>query len=298
MSLQVRTRVAAVTCAVVLSHFGCVGFDEDAAELDESFSGNGFDPIVFVAPCPPPGTDYPTIAGVYGPFIDFLRTQGYPESYLNNWVPSTGSPVCYSTFTLAAALDPFVDQVLAATGKSKVDIVAASGGALTGRLWLNDASNHDKVQDFVSVNGVNHGSVFTEIGGELQIALGAPNYEQMKELFPPYACEGETFFGQSQDLQLAVNGCLTASGRTVARDETPGSANYLAIRNTLDEQVIPGEAACLDQGFQNDCSGSVNVAVSVPPGTCDFPPMGNVCPAHVRTIFVPETWQLIYDFLN
>ena len=289
---------AAASSVALAALVGCAGPTGDVSTEDIGVGG-GIDPIVFVPPCPPPGMDYAAVSTAFNPLIQMFLDRGYPAAYLNNWVPNVGLPVCYGTYDLAAGLSDYVDQVLAATNRPRVDIIGASGGPLTARLYISAMGGNKYVRDFVSVAGPNHGTEFGINGGPLQDAFGAPSYEQLKETSPPYACEGETYFGQSDDVQFALNGCLTPTGRTVNRDETPnGGVDYLSIRNTLDDQIFPNESACLNQKFQNDCSDSkVNVAITAPAGPCPWPEVGGLCPAHVNTLFAPETEELIYDFV-
>jgi hypothetical protein len=166
-------------------------------------------------------------------------------------------------------------------------------GALTVRLYLLEGSG--EVDDFVSIGGAHHGSVVAAAAVEWQAKAGAPAYEGAKEMTPPYACQGQAS-GGAADVQFSVNGCLTPTGRTVERDETPGAVAYLSIWNSLDEIQIPQEGACLNQRFQNDCSDTnVNVQVAVSPGPGPCGPGG--CPGHVVMIWDPGVMQRTYDFV-
>ena len=221
--------------------------------------------------------------------VEHFKTRGHPDSHLRRFVAS--GPPCDSTVTQARELGAFVDSVRAATGARTVDVVAHSMGALTTRLFLQNAG--DRVDGFVSIGGANHGSGVAHAGVEWQARFGAPAYEGAKEMAPPYACEGETL--QAADVQFQLNGCLTAGGRTVAVDETPRRVRYLSIWNELDEIVDPPQSACLNQRFQGDCGDSVNVSVTVPPGPGPCGPQG--CPGHVTMVWDPGVRQRTYDFL-
>ena len=302
--LAMKFKLWPVACAMVasISLLGCAGLDEEddeGAPLDEIELAGNRAPVIFVPPCPPPGVDYPTVAGAFVPLMNYLKAnKGYTDAILFNWIPNTGLPVCYSSYDLAAALAVKVQEVRAATGATKVDLVGASGGPVTARVYLAQGG-HQFVGKYVSIAGVNHGTDFAIIAGDLQDMFGYPNYEQMKELYPPYACQGEAYFGESGDVQFDINGCLTPTGRTVARDETPGTTKYLSIRNLQDDQIFPNQSACLNMRFQNDCADTkVNVAVSVPGGPCDFPAFGNQCPPHVRTIFDVNVHKTVAKFLT
>lgn len=299
-----RKFVSAVACTALLSLAvsGCAmdPGEEDDASLDniESY-GAPMLPIIFVPGCPPPGMDYPTIATAFNPMVNYLLSKGYPSNYLDQWIPNTGLPVCYASYDLAARLSTEVQRVRSATGQWKVDIIAISGGAATARVYVGPLGGTRYVRNLVTLAGTNHGSQFASIAGDLQAQLGYPNYEQMKEMYPPYACQGQTWGGQSRDVQFDLNGCLTKNTRTVWRDETPGYTDYLSVWNTLDDQIIPTQSACLNQRRQNDCSDSeVNDAFSIPGGYCDFPPAGNQCPPHFMIAFDANVWADVYSFLR
>lgn len=301
MRSQIRSgrKVGAVACTALLSTLvGCAAMDDsDSLDGDALAIAGGLDPIVFVPGCAPPGIDYPTLASMFDPMIDFFRSKGYPDSYLNKWVPDA-PPFCPSNFDQADAIGAYIGEVRAATGAPRVDVIAVSGGPVATRVYIKEGGNN-VIRDFVSISGVNHGTEFGIVGGQLQEIFGYPNYEQMKELYPPYACAGQTFFGQSADVQAFINGCLTPTGRTVNVDETPnGGVEYLQIVNTLDDQIIPWQSACLNQRFQNDCSDTrVNRTVTLPPGPCPFAAFGGICPPHAMPVFDQGVWDMTYAFV-
>jgi triacylglycerol lipase len=294
---RARGSAAALGFAVltVLS-VGCLEEGEgDEAELDELEAGPPVNPVVFVHGCPLPPGNNAGDALFFGAMIDFFKARGYPDSYLQRFISPTA--VCDSNITQAAQLEQFIEGVRASTGAAKVDIVAHSMGALTSRLYLQ--TFHDRADDFVSVAGANHGSLIAVNGTEWQLLFGVPAYEGAQEMFPQYACQGQAL--NAADVQFWLNGCLTATGRSVARDETPGAVDYLSIRNNLDEIVLPHGSECLNQNKKNDCSDtSVNVAFNVLPALGPCGPMGLplVCPGHVATVFNPAVMQRTYDFLS
>jgi len=294
MVLTRLTQIAAALAFVAVTPLaaGC-SQEGDVASLDQSQIG-GFDeflsdPVIFVHGCPPPGATNEMVANlVFGPMLDYYRSQGYPESYLALFVHSGAA--CDSTISEANELADLIERVLDDTGASQVDIVAHSMGAFTTRL-LFAYDWHVVVNDFVSIGGSNHGTLAGEQGAALQEKFGAPAYEGMKEMFFPYACEGETPDGAA-DVQAEVNGCLGFFGRDDLIDETPGDTEYLSIRNTMDEEIQPNESSCLDQEFQDDCGADLNVAVTVPPAAGPCSPEG--CPAHVTLAWDADVIDMTY----
>lgn len=256
-------------------------------------------PVIFVHGCPPappicstesgaPCTNEQE-SGLWLQMVAYFKGRGYPDTHLNRFVAS--GPPCDSALTQSEELAALVDKVLAATGAPKVDIVAHSMGSLTTRLYLEQSG--DRVDDFVSIGGGNHGSLVAAAGVEWQARFGAPAYEGAKQMSPPYACEGETV--QAADIQFELNGCLTANGRTTERDETPGRVSYLSIWNSVDEIVSPRESSCLNQRFRNDCSDTrVNMTVTVPAGPGPCGPDG--CPGHVTMVWDPGVLRTTFEF--
>lgn len=293
-SVLIKLATAACTLLSGSVFLACTVVGEDEPGLDEAYDVGSHNPIVFgTAGCPLPPMTYAIQETAWDNMKEFLRDQGYPDSYLNTFIPKGAT--CPSNLDLALQLAYFVQQVRYRTGADKVDIIAASMGNPAVRTYLALGGNR-YVHDYVSLVGVNHGTQAGVIGAQLQQQFGYPNFEQIKEAFPPYACLGQTV--DAHDVQYLINGCLTPTGRTTYRDETPGSTRYLSIRNTIDELNIPSETACLNQSRQNDCSDPVNMAVTIPAGPCDFPPFNNMCPGHAQPVLDPGVWQTVFDFIT
>ena len=263
---------------------------EDPAPLDPQLAARPT-PVVFVHGCPPPPFNNQTESEGWVDMMNFFRAGGYSDDRLHVFVLS--GETCRSNVDWGAEIGEFVDQVTVATRSRRVDIVAHSMGPVATRVFMN-SGGYKKVRSFVSIVAANHGSEAALGFSSFQALLGYPAYEGAKEAYPPYACHGES---TEADVQFSLNGCLTASGRTVSADETPfeqgekggGRVRYLSIWNPLDEVVIPSESSCLNQRFQNDCSDPVNLSITVLPGPL---------PAHVMIISNPAAMQAVFDFLS
>lgn len=292
--MLIRNALSAVIAPAVIFAFmmtGCdVGAEDDQPTLDEIEGPHALEPTIWVHGCAPPVATQEQISHFTDPQRQFFASKGYPASFMYRFVFSGAQ--CGSNIDFANEISDLVDQALAETGADRVNIVAHSMGALATRLYLYQGGNK-KVRRFISLAGANHGGNGAAVAVQLQAAFGYPAYEGGKELYPPYACAGQTS-GGAADIQATVNGCLTATGRTAYVDETPeGGASFLSIRNTLDEEVVPVGSACLNQRFQNDCADRVNVAVTVPPGPGPCGPEG--CPGHVTMLWDPGVMQRVYD---
>jgi triacylglycerol esterase/lipase EstA (alpha/beta hydrolase family) len=146
-----------------------------------------------------------------------FKADGYTASELDAW----SYDWTQSNVTTASQLATEVKRVLAATGASKVDIVAHSMGPLSARYYLKNLGGTSYVDDFVSVAGVNHGTTVASWCSWL--------YTSCAQMYT-----GSSFL-------TSLN-----SG-----DETPGSVSYASYWSNCDDAVLPNSSALL--------SGATNV---------------------------------------
>jgi len=106
-----------------------------------------------------------------------------------------------------------VDQILAATGASKVDIIAHSAGSVSSRYYLKNLGGDTKVDAWVSLAGPNHGT---------DTALDC-SFTPCVEIQP-----GSAFLA-------TLN----------AGDETPGSPRYATWWSPCDETINPDMSVLL-----------------------------------------------------
>ncbi|NYT93236.1 triacylglycerol lipase [Salinispora sp. H7-4] len=186
-------------------------------------------PVVFVHGMTTDASDWNT-------WIDRFRADGYQSSELYTWSYDWKQ----SNATTAAQLQTKVQEVLAATGAAKVDIVAHSMGVLSSRWYLKNMGGTETVDDFVSIAGVNHG---TNVAVFLPVVTGG-NGTEASVFCPVYKSCREMFWGSS--FLRSLN-----SG-----DETPGSVRYAALWSTCDAVIDPDISAKLD-GAANMSVGCV-----------------------------------------
>jgi triacylglycerol lipase len=162
------------------------------------------DPILFVHGWSGSASNWSTM-------ISRFEKDGYPSSYLSAYTYNTSQS---NKTDAEKEVKSHVESLLKATGASKVDIIAHSMGSLNTRWYIKFvAGGQEKVDDWVSLGGPNHG---TEAAN---FCFGT-------------ACEemriGSKFLGELN-----------------AGDETPGTVNYGTWWSPCDEFINPDESVIL-----------------------------------------------------
>ncbi|MFE9259157.1 esterase/lipase family protein [Streptomyces sp. NPDC006879] len=157
-------------------------------------------------------------ASTWNTWVNDFKADGYSASELFTWSYNWKQ----SNKTTASQLATKVQQVLAQTGASKVDIVSHSMGSLSSRWYLKFNGGTSYVDDFVSVAGVNHG---TDIS---------------------FFC---SFYTSCKEMVIGSSFLKTLN----AGDETPGNVSYATLWSTCDAAINPDESAKL--------SGATNTSV-------------------------------------
>lgn len=134
-----------------------------------------------------------------------------------------------SNVTTAYQLRDKVNQVLAETGASKVDIVSHSMGGLSSRYYVKHLGGQSKVDDWVSIGGPNHGTNAA------------------------YAC-WTTSCGEMRYNSWLLNDLNSG-------DETPGPVHYGTFRSWCDEVINPDSSVILSGATNREvgCIGHVSL---------------------------------------
>ena len=112
---------------------------------------SGKTPVVFI-------NGYILTPAMWDSFVAYLKTQGYTSGdIMNVGYVSTGANAVSATEG-AAQLAQRVDQILAATGKSKVDIVGHSLGNLMIKACIVEGGCAGKVDHWENVAGAQNGT--------------------------------------------------------------------------------------------------------------------------------------------
>jgi len=165
------------------------------------------DPILFVH-------GWQGSAAQWRPMMARFRGDGWSDRQLFAWTFDDRE----SNAVRAARISTRIDQVLAATGAARVDIVTHSMGSLSTRYYLKHLARPGRVDAWVSLGGPNHG---TE-AARLCFSTAC------REMRP-----GSPFLA-----------ALNRGG------ETPGAVRYATWWSPCDEAVQPAASAALD-GAEN-----------------------------------------------
>jgi len=192
---MVRKRLAAFATAIALCITGAAFAPTGALALD---------PILFVH-------GWNGSASNWNTMVSRFEKDGYPKSHLSTYTYNSST----SNKTLAETeVKSRVESLLKATGAAKVDILAHSMGSLNSRWYIKFvAGGQEKVDDWVSFGGPNHGTkvantCFTTTCLEMRI--------------------GSKFLTELN-----------------AGDETPGTVNYGTWWSPCDEFINPPESTIL-----------------------------------------------------
>ncbi|WP_329246989.1 triacylglycerol lipase [Actinoallomurus sp. NBC_01490] len=134
-------------------------------------------------------------------------------AYQYNWAQSNK--------TSAAGLASYVQQVLAQTGASQVDIVNHSMGGLVSDWYIKELGGQPYVRHLASIAGANHGTTY---------ASACLIYPSCQEMYP-----GSSF------IQTVTSG-----------DETPGNTKYATWYSACDGVIIPYTSTELNGATNNN----------------------------------------------
>ena len=173
------------------------------AALAPAATASAVEPILFVHGWNSSGTVWNTMIGRF-------QADGWTAAQTNNWSYNTAQ----SNVTTAGQVNTKVDQIRAATGAAKVDIISHSMGGLNTRYYLKNLGGAAEVDEWVSLGGPNHGT---------QTA---------------YACFWNTSCFEMQPGSSFLNNLN-------ATDETPGAVNYGTWWSPCDNVINPDSSVSL-----------------------------------------------------
>lgn len=142
------------------------------------------DPILFVH-------GWNSSGSVWTTMIDRFTADGWTAAELNNWSYNTSQ----SNKTTAAQIQTKVDQILAATGATKVDIITHSMGGLSSRWYAKELGGNTKIDEWVSLGGPNHGTDTAFLCGQTSCVEMRPNSTFLKTLNSGDETPGTTRYG-------------------------------------------------------------------------------------------------------
>lgn len=185
------------------------------AAMAPAASAAAVEPILFVH-------GWNSSGSVWNTMISRFQADGWTAAQTNNWNYNTAQ----SNVTTAGQLSTKVDQILTATGASKVDIITHSMGGLSSRYYLKNLGGTAKVDEWVSLGGPNHGTSTA------------------------YLCFWNTSCFEMQPGSSFLNALNSG-------DETPGAVNYGTWWSPCDEVINPDSSVPLSgaSNTQTACMG-------------------------------------------
>ena len=166
-------------------------------------SASHVDPILFVH-------GYTSNASAWDTMKARFQADGWESNRLYAYTFSSTQ----SNATVAQAVAQRVNEIKAATGAARVDIITHSMGGLSSRYYLKNLGGTTNVDDWVSLGGPNHGTTW---------AYGCFFFSPCNQMIP-----GSSFLNQLN------------SG-----DETPGAVNYGTWWSPCDELINPDTSTIL-----------------------------------------------------
>jgi triacylglycerol lipase len=204
---MVRRRLSAFVTAIALCLAGAAFVPASSLALD---------PILFVHGWSGSASNWNTMKARF-------EKDGYPASHLLAYSYNTSQS---NKTTAETEVKSRVESLLASTGATKVDIIAHSMGSLNSRWYIKFVSGgQEKVDDWVSLGGPNHGTSAANI-------CFSTSCVEMRI--------GSKFLGELN-----------------AGDETPGTVNYGTWWSPNDEFINPDESVILS-GATNTKTASIS----------------------------------------
>jgi len=173
------------------------------ASAGKPSSASHVDPILFVH-------GYTSNAATWNTVVSRFQADGWEANRLFAYTFSSTQ----SNATIAQAVAQRVNEIKAATGAAKVDIITHSMGGLSSRYYIKNLGGAANVDDWVSLAGPNHGTTW---------AYGCFFFSPCNQMIP-----GSSFLNQLN------------SG-----DETPGAVNYGTWWSNCDELINPDTSTIL-----------------------------------------------------
>ena len=153
-------------------------------------------------------------ADVWQVWFDEAQRRGYRADEITMFDYDT----CQPSVNVGAALANRIDEVLAATGAPKVDLIAHSMGSIISRSCIRSGGCAGKVGRFASIAGANHGTLWANF---CPLAFWSPSCGDMLP-------EGPYLAGLN------------------ATDETWGDTGYRTMVSWCDLTIVPFTSTALD----------------------------------------------------
>ncbi len=215
MSVLTKTLLCALLTSCIISPaFAAKGGKGGGGESTPPPEPAAHDPVLFVHGWNSSGSTWNTM-------INYFLADGWSSAELFNW----SYDYRQSNATTAMEIDAKINQIMADTGASKVDVVVHSMGGLSSRYYLKFLNGASNVDAWVSLGSPNHGT------DTANFCFDASCYEMR--------------IGSSYLKNLN-------SG-----DETPGDTRYRTWRSPCDTVINPDDSVKL-KGATNTLTNCIS----------------------------------------
>lgn len=148
--IRIRRRTSASLVLAALALAACepaTGPDGLEARLARTPTVTTRHPILFVH-------GWSSSASTWNTMVSRFKADGWTDAQLMAFSYNTSQ----SNATTAQEIATRVDQLLAATGATKVDVITHSMGGLSSRYYAKNLGGDAKIDGWVSLGGPNHGT--------------------------------------------------------------------------------------------------------------------------------------------
>ncbi len=209
-----RSLLIALCCALSISFAHAAKGGKKGGDGGSEPPASANDPILFVH-------GWNSSGSIWNTMINRFQADGYSSSELFNWSYDHRQ----SNTTTAMLIEDKVNEILATTGASKVDIVVHSMGGLSSRYYLKFLNGTSNVDAWVSLGSPNHGT------------------------------DTANFCFDTSCYEMRIGSSFLADLN--AGDETPGSVRYRTWRSPCDTVINPDDSVKLS-GATNTRTGCIS----------------------------------------
>ena len=180
-------------------------------------------------------------ASTWDTMVSNFKKNGYTDAELHRWSYDTSQSNALTADEVARR----VDDIRAASGWDRIDVIAHSMGSLSSRYYLKNLGGDTKVDDWVSLGGPNHGTdtanlcgqtscIEMRIGSDFLAALNSGDESPGTPSYSTWWSPCDTVINPDSSVSVAgatntKTACISHSARTTA------SKVFSAVKTRVDD---------------------------------------------------------------